>query len=105
MGMSQANRRRERTGPAAQSQQAIHVGIDRLALYGVAPAEAGRLARALEAQFHTLAAQPSAGLMAAEIERLPSARIVAGATPEQTGRAAAGAIWSGIVSTGQGTPR
>jgi hypothetical protein len=105
MGMSQAERRRGRTGPLAAGGHAIHVDIDSVVLYGIASAEAGRLAQALEAEIAALALRPAAGLQPGEIDRLPSARIATGRTPEHTGRAAAGAIWSGVISTRQGNLR
>lgn len=100
--MSRAERRRERATALDHSHHPVHVDIDRLALYGIAPAAAARLAVALEAEFSALALQPAIGFSPAEIARLPSARISAGPTPEQTARAAAGAIWSGIAGIGPG---
>jgi hypothetical protein len=84
---------------------AIYVDIDRLALYGIAPAEAGQLAQALQAEIWALALRPAATFSPGQFERLPSARIATAATPAHTGRAAAGAIWSGIISIGQGNQR
>jgi hypothetical protein len=98
-----AQRRRERTSPVRGGS--VHLHIDRLALHDVAPAEAVRLAEALEAELAGLAAQPGAQFVPIMAERMPAARIVAGSVPEQTGRAVASAVWSGIsagCAAGQG---
>ena len=96
-----AQRRRERTSPEAA--RSVHLRVDTLALHGVAPAEAARLARALESELAGLAAQADERLAAAALERLPPARITAGLVPEQTAGAVAGAVWGGISAAGAAT--
>jgi hypothetical protein len=95
-----AQRRRERTIPSPRT--AVHLHIDELSLNGVASVEAGRLARALEANLAVLAPQPDARFLPTNVERTPAARIVAGQVPEQTGAAVAASIWHCIAGARQG---
>jgi len=93
-----AQRRRERTSPEAA--RTVHLRVDTLALHGVAPAEAARLAQALETELAGTAAQADGRLASAALERLPAAHITAGRVPEQTAGALAGAVWGGISAAG-----
>jgi hypothetical protein len=95
-----AERRRARTHSAPR-KGAVHLHIGRLALHGVTQADAPRLAAALEAGLTTLASQSGARLAPLAAPNLPPSRIVAGRTPEHTGRAAAGAVWSRIAAPGE----
>jgi hypothetical protein len=97
---AQAQRRRERTGLPASGAVRLH--IVHLVLHGVAPVEAGRLARALEEELATLAAQPGLQFAPMTAGSLLAARIGAGRAPEQIGRAVASAVWSGATTTGRG---
>src|SRR5215469_15244628 len=94
-----AQRRRERATPSPGGAVRLH--IDHLVLRGVAPAEAGRLTRALEAELAHLAAQPGTRFQPIATERLPTAPIVSGRRPEQTGRAVASTVWAGIAPGGR----
>jgi hypothetical protein len=94
-----AQRRRERSNRAAGGAVRLH--IDHLVLRGVAPGEAGRMTHALETELTQLAAQSGTRFVPMEAERLPAAPIVAGRVPEQTGRAVAAAVWSGIGQKGR----
>lgn len=94
-----AERRRERTNSPASGAVRLH--IDHLVLQGVLPVEAGRLVRALEAELAGLAAQHSSRFVPIVAASLPAARVAAGRAPEQTGRAVAAALWSGIAGAGQ----
>jgi hypothetical protein len=95
-----AERRRERTNSPVSGAVRLH--IDRLVLQGVAQVDAGRLVRALEAELAGLAAQPSSHFVPIMAASLPAARIYVGRAPEQTGRAVAAALWSGLTGAGQG---
>jgi len=92
--------RRARTRSAPRKQGAIHLHIERLALHGVNRADAPRLTAALEAELATLATQPAHFVPLAAASLL-SSRIATGHTPEHTGRAAAGAVWSRIAAPGE----
>ena len=101
---AQSKRRRDRYVPSAGG--AVHFHIEHLVLRGVAPADAPRLADALQAELALLAARPGLRLAPIATDRLPASRIIAGRAPEHTGRAAASAIWSGIAGAAQGgSPR
>ena len=89
-----ARRRRERAIPSAGGAVRLH--IDHLVLRGVAPAEARRLMAALRAELANLAAQPGTRFQPIAADRLPTAPIVVGRLPEQTGRAVASTVWSSI---------
>ncbi|HME22859.1 MAG TPA: hypothetical protein VKI44_16245 [Acetobacteraceae bacterium] len=93
-----AQRRRERATPSPDGAVRLH--IEHLVLRGVAPAEAGRLRRALEAELAHLAVQPGTQFQPITADRLPTAPIVAGRLPEQTGRSVASTVWAGIAPGG-----
>jgi hypothetical protein len=96
-----AARRRERANVVPPGRGAVHLDIDRLVLHGVAHADAPRLAAAMEGALAALAAQPAARFNPLEAASLASPRIVAGRTPEHTGRAVAGAVWSRVAAPGE----
>ena len=96
-----AARRRGRTNaPSPHDGGAVRLHIERLVLHGVARAESIRVAGALESELARLAAQPGPRLAPTDTVSLPAARVTAGPTPERTGRAVAGAVWSGIAGSG-----
>lgn len=95
MARPHAERRRARANAVAKP--AVHLHIDRLVLRGIPQSEAPRLAAGMERELATLATQP-AHFVPLAADSLPSPRITAGRTPEHTGRAAAGAVWSSIAA-------
>ena len=87
-------RRRERAARPAGGT--VRVGIERLVLHGVTATTAGRLAGALRMELAAFAARPGARFASIVAARIRAAPIALGNTPEQTGRALAAALWSGI---------
>lgn len=94
-----AERRRQRVRTSAGG--AVHLRIDHLALHGFPPAQAPRVARALEAELANLAAQPGGRFAPLATDGLPPARIAASPIAEQTGRSVASSLWSGIEQEGK----
>jgi hypothetical protein len=97
MARAHADRRRARAGSTTLQTSAIHLHIDRLVLHGIPQSEAPRLAAVMERELATLATQP-AHFVPLAADSLRSPHITAVRTPEHTGRAAAGAVWSSIAA-------
>jgi hypothetical protein len=70
--------------------------IDRLALHGLAAAEARAVTAALRSELSALLAQPATPLAPLRVEAAPAQRIGAAPTPAALGRAAAGAVAAAI---------
>lgn len=87
---------------------AVRVAIGHLVLHGVAPADAARLGASLERELQRLLETrglPSGLARGASLDA-GEVRVPAGAGPEETGRAAAGAIYRrlGSARTAPGRP-
>ena len=76
------------------SPREVHIAIDRLSLHGFPPGDGRRVVRALEAELARLA--NDAGGDIARPDRDPRGPVHYGLSrdPEETGRAAARALWS-----------
>ena len=101
-----ARRRLRATTPTAHGG-VIRLHIERIVVHGAGRAEALRIAAAIGSELGGLAAQPGVQFRPADAARVPTARVptarvAAGPTPERTGQAVAGAVWSGITGAGQG---
>lgn len=97
--IAHAQRRRDRANPITSGAVRLH--IDHLVLRGVAAVDARRLTRALEAELAYLAAQPGTRFESVVVDQLPTAPIVTGRLPEQTGRSVASTVWSSIGKEGR----
>jgi hypothetical protein len=75
----------------------LRVEIEHLALFGVERRDAADVAAALEAALARAASDPAARFASAQIDMLPPVGFRPGSRPEQTGGAAAGAVWSAIM--------
>src|SRR4051794_17542056 len=93
-------RRDARIPPVRPCGSEVRIHIARLVLHGMAHADAGRVARALEAELSRLAAQPGQAFTSASVPHTPLAHFETAEGPERLGEAAATALWSGVRQTG-----
>jgi hypothetical protein len=76
--------------------------IGRLALHGVASADAKQLAAVLKAELAGLAREPGQVFVSISAPRVGTVHFEASEGLDRTGRAAGAALWSGIRQSGRG---